>query len=378
VELPAKPNYIEINPDQRLMDINRLNNSYFKGFPSPFPKFRLNYNLLDHHNPVPLDAYQLLFNPSFWYNDIDGLKSGVRLKGSYLQWRHQLDLGIWMGPQSGRFHYAASLKEPTFWLGQVTYLELSSFYQEGRQGGEIGIVKDRLEISEGRHYLPPQGSRYGASVSAYRLTDSRWLPPTVRWENGDLNFGKVFYKGIFPGRYYSQEINTYLSTGFFRSDFNFHKIFLEYKGELDFRFSHSWAWRVAFGYANGNLAAQDRFYLASASPLEEFQNPWYRSRGSLPNQWRNTGDLYLPGGGNVRGYTDRNNSGSRLFSFNFKWAIPNYLKQIPIDIPYLSTQLNGIGWDLFYDFGSVWDTLSGSSPFREQPKIRFSHLGRQA
>ena len=370
VDLPGKPNYVELNPDQRVMDLNRLNNAYFKGLPTPFPKFKVKYNFLDKYNPVPLYAYQLLYNPSFWYNDVDGLKSGFHLKGSYLEWSHNLDLGTWIGPQSGRFHYDFSWKEPTFWLGNGTNFKLRSFYLEGRKGGEIGVEKDQIRRPQGREYFQAQGSKYGASIRAYRLKDASWLPPSVLWQRGDLNFASLHYQGLFPGHYYDQELGAYLSTSFFQSDFNFNKIFLEYKGVLDFGFSQNWSWRIAFGYASGDLPAQAKFYLASGSPLEEFDNFWYRSRGSLPNKWRQAGELYLPGGGNLRGYTDQNISGKKLFSLNFKWGIPNYLKLIPAKIPYLTTQLNSIKWEVFYDYGSAWDT-------KNPPALKdfFSDLG---
>ncbi len=356
VELPTKPKSVEINPDQRLLDVNRLNNYFVPGLPSPLPKLRFDYNYLNKYNPVPVDAYQFLFNPSFWYNDVDGLKSGLRLKGSYLEWSHNSNLALWMGPMSGRFHYDVSWKEPSFWLGPVTYLNLRSFYSEGRQGEEASLEKVNLRIPGYREYFEPQGSRYGVGIYTYRLKSERWLPPAISWDSGDLNLIKAHYLGMFPGRYYDQEFSAEFSTDFYRTDFNLHKLWLEYKGELDLKISQVWSWRVSFGYANGKLPVQDRFYLASASPLEEFANSWYRSRGSLPNKWREEGNLYMPGGGNVRGYTEMILSGQKLFSLNFKWAFPNYLKLIPARVPYLSEQINSLKWDLFYDFGSVWNS----------------------
>ena len=370
VELPSKPKSVDINPDQRLLDVNRLNNYFVPGLSTTMPKLRFDYNYLNKHNPVPVDAYQFLFNPSIWYNDVDGLKSGVRLKGSYLEWSHNLDLGMWMGPQSGRFHYDLSWKEPAFWLGGVTYLNLRSFYLDGRRGGAVSLERNQLRTPGNREYFEAHGSKYGAGIYAYRLKDDRWLPPTVTWQKGDLNFAKLYYQVVKPGRYYDQKFSANFSTDFFRSDFNFNRFFSEYRGELDLGLPFSWAWRVAFGYANGNVSVQSKFYLASASPLEEFDNIWYRSRGSLPNKWRDKGNLYLAGGGNVRGYADQNLAGNKLFSFNLKWSFPNYLKLIPAKIPYLTGELNSIRWDLFYDFGSVWDT-------KNAPKFEnfFSDLG---
>jgi hypothetical protein len=263
---------------------------------------------------------------------------------------------MWMGPMSGGFNYQASLREPTFWLGSGTSIELRSFYLDGRKGGSVSLERNLMRKPQGREYFKPHGNAYGLSFFHYKLKDSAWLPPTVSWDEGDYNFLKLYYDRVIPGHFYDQEISTYVSTNFFGSDYKFDKLFIEYKGELDLNRSHFWSWRVAWGYAHGDLPAQDAFYLASVSPLEEFDNLWYRSRGSLPNKWRETGEVYLGGGGNVRGYTDLYLSGSKLFAFNLKWTLPNCLKYVPAQIPYLSEQLNSIQWDIFYDFGSVWSS----------------------
>ncbi|MCX8011329.1 MAG: M1 family metallopeptidase, partial [Ignavibacteria bacterium] len=73
----SKPVRAEINPDGRLIDVNRLNNST-DFFPPIFFHFNPQFNLFgDPFN------YRILWNPTFGFNNVDGIKLGLNFNGSY-------------------------------------------------------------------------------------------------------------------------------------------------------------------------------------------------------------------------------------------------------------------------------------------------------
>ncbi len=347
LNLPAKVVSAEINPDQRLMDINRLDNTW------PWPKMRIGYDYFEKYTANPVDAYQFLFRPSFWYNDVDGLKSGFRIRGSYLKYEHNLNLGMWEGLQSGKFNYEATFSEPTFWLGTGTNVQLESYYLDGRMGWEASLWRDMMRgfFSQNR-----RGVIFGTKFRQILLKEDNYLPFVPAWSSGKINLVNFFLSYRKPWRFFATEGKVSLGSTTFGSDFTYSKSWAEVKGSWSGIPQHTFSLRATGGYASGLVTLQDKFYLASSSPLEEFDNPWYRSKGTLPNEAKEKAHLYLPGGGNVRGYLNQNQAGNKLLAFNLKWEYPNPTSYIPWRIPYVTKELNSIRTDLFFDFGNVWST----------------------
>ncbi|MFQ6093516.1 MAG: M1 family metallopeptidase, partial [bacterium] len=123
VELPERATAAEIDPSLRLADTNRLNNR--SGF-LPKIDFRLDNLYVDHPT---WDAYHITFRPSFWYNDVDGLKSGLHFEGSYMKTEysadHYLQTAIWIGPMSGEINYDVHYKTPAKHFGRLTDFTLA-------------------------------------------------------------------------------------------------------------------------------------------------------------------------------------------------------------------------------------------------------------
>ncbi|EQB62926.1 MAG: aminopeptidase N [candidate division Zixibacteria bacterium RBG-1] len=347
LNLPAKVVSAEINPDQRLMDINRLDNSW------PLPKMKIDYDYFGKYNPNPTEAYQFLFRPSFWYNDLDGLKTGFRLKGTYLKYEHNLDLALWEGLNSGKFNYEAAFHEPALWLGTGTNFQLKSYYLDGRAGWEASLWRD---LMKGFQPQTRRGTTFGAKFKQVLLKDGNYLPVGSDWSSGKINLVNFFFTYRKPYRLFSTDAKISLNSSTLGSDFAYSKSYAELKGSWWGIPGHTFSARIAGGYSSGSVPVQDKFYLAGASPLEEFDNPWYRSKGTLPHDWKKNAHLYLPGGGNVRGYLNQNVSGNKLLALNLKWGFPNPLSLLPHNIPYVSKELNSIKPEVFFDFGNVWDT----------------------
>jgi hypothetical protein len=137
------------------------------------------------------------------------------------------------------------------------------------------------------------------------------------------------------------------------SDFNFAQTSLEILNKLWDNYS-DWEIDLRFfaGYSEGDVPLQYLFNLSGANSWGEFQQSFYRSKGSLPYPWRRNGHLYKKGGGNVRGYTlyDNNNIlGRRIMAFNLDITMAN-----PLELLYIPV-IEDMKPVFFTDIGEVWD-----------------------
>ena len=96
--LPSKVVSAEIDPNQNLSDINRLNNRW------PFAKFNFTYGLGGFWNSIApkLDAYNINFSPTIAYNKIDGIEGGIGVSGNYFGNR-SFELDTYFGKEKTRF-----------------------------------------------------------------------------------------------------------------------------------------------------------------------------------------------------------------------------------------------------------------------------------
>ncbi|RMD92330.1 MAG: M1 family peptidase, partial [Calditrichaeota bacterium] len=124
-ETREKPGHVEIDPRDRILDNNRLNNggSRFK-FHFDLPMLNLYY--------APRNAYLILWRPYLETNTIDRLRIGLRLRGSYLRDYLNLTLGIWYGFKSRELDGLFGFSHPLKSLGARTRYDISIQKIEGR------------------------------------------------------------------------------------------------------------------------------------------------------------------------------------------------------------------------------------------------------
>jgi hypothetical protein len=308
VKIPGGIYDVLIDSSTRLADVNMLNNE--KKFPV---KYRFDSKVF---NPADWTRYELFARPDIWYNGYDGVKLGVNGNGSYMNYKHIIDVTLWFNMGLGQVYldrykyisyhgfdvisYRASYRTATdkFMKGSSVYLSAKSL--DGLNGYTVGF--DRKDIS-GRNKV------YLFFKSMYRkgLDDLSYLLLPKEWQvnalNNTLNTGLEHVYGYRKG---TGNINLALRSTALMSDYNYQSISMTTinrtrLGKLNLNT------RVLLQYGTGtNWASESSLFLAGANPEELMENKYTRSQGFFDPYWAKIGaqtNYFQQGGGlNLRGY----------------------------------------------------------------------------
>jgi len=341
----AKPSQVVINPDLRLADVNRLNNS--SGLPPVnyqfmIPKFIYPQNYIEYYT----GSYTVAHNPTFWYNSIDGVSLGYAAKGSYLEILRMVQIQASLGLQSGKMNYSAEYDD-VFQAShpQVSYY-LGSKEWEGRGRQEIGLRYNPYDAEA------LNATQADLSLKRIYLYDARYLYGDG-WSGGGVNTIEASLGQKLTQRYSSVVLQGALTSSFLGSDYNFRRlagglgVYVSAIGYGETRLL------VKAGRSDGETPLQRRFYLSFADPYDTWDSPLYRSRGTLPDRWKNDGHLFKPGGAGLNGYVNLGASGTRMMSLKVTNDLPRM--NLPVRIPYISKQVGRISSEVYFAGGCVWD-----------------------
>ncbi|HSG28522.1 MAG TPA: M1 family aminopeptidase, partial [Candidatus Krumholzibacterium sp.] len=335
----TRPVSLAVNPDNEILDVYLQDN-----FAPRKRKLRLDLPIGDSS---PGDAYVFKIAPTGYYNDVDGFKAGLRLRGSYDDTYRKFTLQGMYGFESNLVDLYGSLENPLPYLGRECVWRTSGYYREDRQGADFSIFKTRR-----KHLSSPLAKHYTLRMSYQELTDTSYVYPGTYEEGKNLKFSlwmsmypktDIFYSSILLG----------LERSFWGSDFNYEKLTFE----TTVRPSKHWPlplWpriRLFFGRASIDPPIQEMFRLAGAGVLDKENYFWLRSRGAI---WEDHySNFHVPGDANLRGYYDGDFSFKSILSANFELRVPFWFPLTKGLNSLLQPQLY-----MFYDAGR---------PFGERP-----------
>ena len=320
---PSKPRQVVLDPNDQIMDKKRFGhgNLHVEIYPE--------YPYISSYSPS--DAYVLAWKPSAWYNDVDGLRFGAKLKGRYRNTRN-LELGAWYGAKSGAFDGTISFSDR---LGSRFTYKLAAQKLEGRYLGDLSLsaafsralfTPPQLNMTLGFSYseLPAEKSDY--AFSEVEIGDNVEAIPN--WSTGKVNRAYLNFnlnpRGISWRSWFSGRIAH--ANEAFGSDAAFTRL----EGEAHFWIPKARGSGIylrgfagAFVREQDDKPLQDLFSAFGASSREQFDKFYLRSRGALPAEVH----YHLPGGGNLRGYYDQPDlAGKNLLAGNLElrqaWRIP--------------------------------------------------------
>ncbi|MCK4538674.1 MAG: M1 family metallopeptidase [Candidatus Krumholzibacteria bacterium] len=351
---PVEPVSVAINPDNEILDI------YLQDNFSP-RKRELKLELLQG-GYYPSDAYQFTVMPLGYYNDIDGGKAGLRLKGSYDGIYRNFTLQGFYGFESGEVDVYGSFENPLPYFGREADWKIDGYYREGRQGASLSIFKTRR-----KHLSQPIAKRYTLRLGYQELTDPAYVYPGMYEE------GKNIKASLLIASYPKTDIfNTSFFLGldrsFYGSDFNYEKL------TFSARIWPSRHWplpfeprmRLFFGRATMDPPLQEMFNLAGAGPVDKEDFFWLRSRGAFPEDYYN--NFHVAGDANLRGYFDGDFSFRSIVSSNIEIKLPF----LPVG-KRLSNILRPELY-IFYDYGKAL----GEDPLEALPTEARDALGEDA
>lgn len=344
VTLPLKAKKAEIDPSLRLAETSRLNNR--SGL---LPKIDLRLDNLYEDHPT-YDAYHMTFRPSFFYNDVDGLKSGLIFEGSYMKTTysadHHLQAGLWIGPMSGEIDYTAEYTTPVKHFGRLTNFTSKGSRIEGRSEFAVGFTDVYRRVLRGHPY-----TTLDLTARRMELHDASYL--IAPWDEGVVNTVEAKFSHHTRTRRVRTHVYAHLVTNTFKSDYDFSRTDVSVVKNVTLGRRWRLDSRVYWGHGEGAVPIQHQFYLTGANPVEEYSDHFYRSKGSLPNQWRREGHLHKGGGGNLRGYLEQLEIGNRILAFNLELNFPKLLRRPLRKLPCVGKYISTIENYAFFDIGDI-------------------------
>ncbi|UCC80527.1 MAG: M1 family metallopeptidase [Candidatus Zixiibacteriota bacterium] len=346
VFLRARPKKVVINPDRRLPDMNMLDNS--TGIPDiqwqfMVPEFIYAENYVEHY----IESYTVAHRPLLWYNSIDGIESGYRLDGSYLGITKNVELSGGIGLNSGKIDYLAGFSNPLFAVSPELTFYIRSLELDGRGGQETGL------------YLLKESYDMDLAFRRYYIFDPEYIFGND-WSEGDINTIEGGFNAGKRFRYTLLGYGVSAEASIWGGDYDFSRV----SGNIDFElldiFGNNTRFRLKAGMSDGNVPYEKRFFLSSADPIEIWNSPLYRSRGTLPDKWKEEGRLFTPGGGGLYGYFSRGLAGEKMITARLERDLPRI--KMPIYIPILDAQIRRVSGQMYLGSGLVWDNSDEFKP----------------
>jgi hypothetical protein len=353
-------NKVHLDPDDLILDQNRLNNTSLQVKTFFYPEFPSMYYL-------PRNAYSLFFWPQPWYNDIDGMEPGVNVFGGYLNRYCVTRNSIWYGVESHKFHYKFGISTPWEKIDNNLWRHFSILNIEGRREIDVNLSYHRYQAFASQQ---TDDFRFGfvhqklidENYGYRKIYDGNKTVEIREWDTGDVN--KLYFS--YSSNYSrwlrslsSLDFTGELSSKAWESDFDYVRLSLKYQLQISDRTK---SWRINFrnflGYIyhdNSSVPIQNQFGIAEGNPNQRFKYYYLRSPGSMPS-WL---PYHLPGDGNLRGYYNKLISGNipltsnRLATANVEFIHRNVHNLLP---KFIRKQVTGINFCLFLDGGVFWDT----------------------
>ncbi len=308
----SKPGKVILDPDDAILDRSRLDNG-----PLQF-NFLFEYPNMSY---TPRDAYLITWRPSIWYNKVDKMRIGGRLKGSYGRSRN-VYLGAWFGLDSHELDARIRYTNPIVLMGKETRGTISAQKMEGRFeiDAHLNFVKAK-QLS-----VPPQ-HRLWIGFNHSQLIENKGALYTQRefdqkndfavtsWDSGKVNNVYLRYMVNPRGLIWNSNITVGadLVNDDWGSDFNYNTVYTEVKFWLpqndEGLFLRIYGHKI---FSSDDTPIQDLIFLDSANPRERFKRFYLRSNGSIPEELH----YHLPGGGNLRGYFNQPIYGDQILAVN--------------------------------------------------------------
>ncbi len=338
-------------------------------------------------------SYEILPAPDIWYNDVDGIRLGIRLKGqvpgTFEDGPHRLDFGFWVGTwlPSLPVSYYLSFTEPIpAWseYGSEASIQLISSVRTGYNIQGVAFNKRWQQGFDERRYrelkvFNSYEKRFDDEYTAFPVLwsdDNKLLTKLSAELQSDNTLGWYNLNLTGSVQYLDETYTTASVTAIQRINFN-----------------DSWGLRLRgfAGAASSNTAPEYLFSRSSGTAVETIRSGITRAKGTIPQSWMESGKFHLAGGANLRGYTyqdidsytydscvncDDNSAEINvvnpllfrsILAFNSEFDYPNPLKNLFNRIPYVSEFVDFRSY-LFFDAGRSMGTGA-------DPKTLFADAG---
>lgn len=309
--------------------------------------------------------YELIPAPDLWYNDVDGVRVGVRVlgqrPGTFEDGPHRLDAGIWLGTWIPDYpvSYYISFTEPI--------PSISGFNSEGNIQA-VSSIRTGFSIHKivfNKRWQPGFDEQNFSEISLEAGIQQRfekmYVPFPGLWQENRLALvrGRVSHQAVNgSGRHSLSAKMTANLAGSVPG-------FLNFSGEVQqavlLGSGFSVKGRLFLGITSNDTPPEFLFTHSLQPAAEWVERGVTRAKGTVPVSWMESGLFQVSGGANLRGYTDQDIEAilqgipplfTSMGSFNAEIDYPN-----PIDRAIERISIIGNLLDLrsyiFFDIGTT-------------------------
>jgi hypothetical protein len=316
-----------------------------------------------------LAPYEVKFAPDLWYNDVDGIRAGLRMRGqvpgTFDDGPHRLDTGIWLGlwfpkmPVSYYVKYTNIIESISDFNSEGSYSLITSY----RTGFHRHGVRFDKRWQPG--FNEDVFSEAFVFAGAHRHVDNEYLAFPVMFQDSWVGFLQSGVRKQSVTDFGTTFLQLNLNSGLFDTD----KLFLQAIGEV--RYSKplisdrvTFRARVSGGAQSDNVPAEYFITASMSSPIEWMNSGFYRAKGTIPMPWMNSGNIQITGlGPNIRGYSNRDVNQLKdgiMYGYEFYGAL-NLELDYPNPIDYMFNRIPILGDFLRLRSYLFYDAIRGSN-----------------
>jgi len=316
-------------------------------------------------------GYELLPAPDVWYNDVDGIRIGILLKGqvpgTFEDGPHRLDAGIWLGtwlPKTPVSYYISFTEPISAWsdFGSEASVEFISSIRTGYHNHGIGFNKRWQQGFDERRYR-----EFGIYNSFEKRFDKEYTPFELLWSDQSKLLTSMMFEvqdDNSLGWY-----NLTLGTNFQYLDDFFTVATLTATQRIELNDYWGFRFRIFSGIASDHTSPEYLFSRSMRPAIHWMRNGFTRAKGTIPQPWMQSGKFQVAGGANLRGYisddiesfkpcdADANenclnnpNLFNSIAALNAEFDFWNPVSVLLNDVPYASDFLRFRSY-LFFDSG---------------------------
>lgn len=309
--------------------------------------------------------YLLVPVPDVWYNQVDGFRLGIRIKGqqplSFNDGPHRLSMGVWVAtkwpdlPVSYHIAFTEPISSWSSFASEASVTALSSVREGYAIHGLIGRKRWQQGFNESQFTL------LETKLTADNRFDLDYPLYPKAWQRGwqytaasTLESHRT-WQGV--GRF-THHVSFLVGFSEDHPDKAYTQLELSQEGYHGWSSTFGLAHRLFLGLGTESLPLQHRYHPASGKAMKEVESGFTRSAGLLPSSAIEHGYVHLAGGPNLRAYTQRNDADSsgffslrhRMLAANLELKFPNPLSKLIQQIPLMGSVLQSRMY-LFSDVG---------------------------
>jgi len=358
-ETAEKPQGVNVDPDDRIMDHNRLNNA------RPRVEIRPDWPLLKYLH-MPNDALLILWRPMIDYNDYDSVRLGLCTSSSYRAFYHNVTVELMVGVKFAELDGKVAYSHPVSRRNLLNRYTLMARKNEGRfeadarlefYGSKGFITRSSRSLEFGVNFSRRLNAAYtfrevASDTGAFRLDE---------WEDADILMTYLEGAARTGLGAFDTEAKIRAELALPGGDAQFSKLSSRLMLETrKFGLKGVVRGNLATSFGPDRLPLQDQFRAEGAAPRERFQNNMVKTGDALGSFKRR----YVEGGGFLRGYAGQPLPAERLTTLN-------------IEVSTAKPLIFGIRPFGFYDTGRIWSTRSSGSFTRSDVGFGLSFFGEE-